>query len=148
MKIKSRSIVECNHCHSVIESVHRHDFVTCVCGNVSLDGGLDYTRILANSFNDYTDLSVYVEPGTVLLTKDGRQIGNALVLNVHENGVMFVTDFGNVVDNVTAYEIENWFHIGSPTEIQRWIKANITNKSNMQGLLAQHFMEEINGKKY
>jgi hypothetical protein len=32
----------CNLCSDIIESKHRHDFVTCKCGNSSTDGGLDY----------------------------------------------------------------------------------------------------------
>lgn len=41
----------------VIESTYRHDFVTCSCGRVSVDGGLDYLRRCAESTDDYTDLS-------------------------------------------------------------------------------------------
>ena len=41
-----RSRLKCFGCGTVIESRHRHDFVTCTCGDVSIDGGLDYQRIL------------------------------------------------------------------------------------------------------
>lgn len=34
----------CKKCGDVIESKHRHDFVTCKCGAISLDGGKDYQR--------------------------------------------------------------------------------------------------------
>lgn len=34
----------CKLCGDIIESTHRHDFVTCSCGNVSVDGGHDYIR--------------------------------------------------------------------------------------------------------
>ncbi len=34
----------CLRCKDVIVSRHRHDFVTCSCGNVSVDGGKDYRR--------------------------------------------------------------------------------------------------------
>ena len=33
-----RNAIRCNHCGDVIESVHRHDFRTCRCGCVSVDG--------------------------------------------------------------------------------------------------------------
>lgn len=36
--------VRCNSCLDVIESKHRHDFVTCKCGAVSVDGGNDYHK--------------------------------------------------------------------------------------------------------
>ena len=41
----------CKLCGDVIESKYRHDFVTCTCGALSLDGGLAYRRILWRSGN-------------------------------------------------------------------------------------------------
>lgn len=43
MTIK-RNAVRCRLCGDVIESKHRHDYVTCSCGNVSVDGGFEYLR--------------------------------------------------------------------------------------------------------
>ena len=58
-----RNVIRCNHCGDVIESVHRHDFRTCRCGCVSVDGGHDYLRrCCANSPADYTDLSITEAP--------------------------------------------------------------------------------------
>lgn len=34
----------CNKCDDFIVSKHRHDFITCGCGNVSVDGGQEYLR--------------------------------------------------------------------------------------------------------
>ncbi len=54
-----RNAIRCNRCGDVIESVHRHDFKTCSCGCVSVDGGHDYLRrCFVNSPADYTDLSI------------------------------------------------------------------------------------------
>lgn len=39
-----RNSALCLLCQEEIESKHRHDFVTCPCGNVSVDGGTDYLR--------------------------------------------------------------------------------------------------------
>jgi hypothetical protein len=39
-----RNSVRCLRCSDEIESAHRHDFVTCSCGNVFVDGGKDYLR--------------------------------------------------------------------------------------------------------
>lgn len=36
--------VGCGRCGDVITSTHRHDFVTCSCGAVSVDGGSDYHK--------------------------------------------------------------------------------------------------------
>lgn len=41
-----RNRVRCKHCDSVIESRRVHDFVTCKCGAVSVDGGQAYRRRL------------------------------------------------------------------------------------------------------
>lgn len=43
-----RSQQECPKCHDILASIHVHDFQTCSCGETSLDGGLDYTRIAGN----------------------------------------------------------------------------------------------------
>ncbi len=55
----TRNAIKCNHCGDVIESTHRHNFVTCSCGCCSVDGGLDYLRrCFKNSEEeDFIDLS-------------------------------------------------------------------------------------------
>lgn len=51
--------IKCNHCGDIIESTHRHDFKTCKCGRVSVDGGHSYLRrAFKESFDDYTEMSV------------------------------------------------------------------------------------------
>ena len=42
--ILTRNAVKCNLCADRIQSKHRHDFVSCCCGNVSVDGGSSYVR--------------------------------------------------------------------------------------------------------
>jgi hypothetical protein len=61
MKKLIRSIYQCKECGDIIESKHRHDFVTCQCGNLNIDGGLDYTRIMCDKENSWIDLSEYKE---------------------------------------------------------------------------------------
>lgn len=59
MKLK-RNRAKCLKCGEIIESTHRHDFVTCSCGNLSVDGGLDYTRRGYRDGEDsYEDLNEY-----------------------------------------------------------------------------------------
>ena len=48
--------VKCLFCKDIIESKHRHDFVTCSCGRVSVDGGKDYLR-RSGCIEDWFDLS-------------------------------------------------------------------------------------------
>jgi hypothetical protein len=39
-----QNAVTCLGCGDFIVSKHRHDFVTCTCGSISVDGGQDYLR--------------------------------------------------------------------------------------------------------
>lgn len=45
---------KCRLCNDLIESVHRHDYVTCGCGEISIDGGSGggYIRCRANDPNN------------------------------------------------------------------------------------------------
>ncbi|MCM1326438.1 MAG: hypothetical protein NC094_03565 [Bacteroidales bacterium] len=55
-----RNMIKCNLCGDVIESINRHDFVSCKCGCCSVDGGTDYLRRgFVNSPEDYTELSIF-----------------------------------------------------------------------------------------
>jgi hypothetical protein len=51
----------CLKCKDVITSRHRHDFVTCGCGNLSLDGGNDYRRTLYENWTMVSDMSIYLD---------------------------------------------------------------------------------------
>lgn len=53
----TQNVIQCNHCKDVIVSCYRHDFKTCKCGTVSVDGGLDYLRRCFKNPDDYTDFS-------------------------------------------------------------------------------------------
>jgi Zn finger protein HypA/HybF involved in hydrogenase expression len=53
--------IRCNNCGQVIESKHRHDFVTCECGAVSVDGGKEYLKRTFKKSDSYEDLSEVVE---------------------------------------------------------------------------------------
>lgn len=48
---------QCLKCGDVIESLHRHDFVTCQCRAISVDGGKDYFKRSGNP-EDMKDLSI------------------------------------------------------------------------------------------
>jgi hypothetical protein len=40
----TRNAMKCHGCGDTIESKHRHDFVSCTCEALFVDGGLDYNR--------------------------------------------------------------------------------------------------------
>jgi hypothetical protein len=51
-----QNAVSCLACGDFIISKHRHDFVTCTCGAVSIDGGQEYLRRVGDFTNavDYS----------------------------------------------------------------------------------------------
>lgn len=49
--------IKCNHCGQIIESKSDHDYKTCKCGKVSVDGGRSYLRRRYDEIGDYEDLS-------------------------------------------------------------------------------------------
>jgi hypothetical protein len=55
-----RNAAKCLACGDEIESKHRHDYVTCSCGNVSLDGGRDWLslRRCIGDWSQYRDLTI------------------------------------------------------------------------------------------
>jgi hypothetical protein len=54
-----QNAVTCLGCGDFIFSKHRHDFVTCTCGAISVDGGQEYLRRVGSAVTrgTYTDMS-------------------------------------------------------------------------------------------
>jgi hypothetical protein len=44
MRVLRANCAECRKCGDVIESTHRHHFVSCKCGAIFTDGGTEYIR--------------------------------------------------------------------------------------------------------
>lgn len=57
-----RNRIRCVHCGDIIESESVHDFQTCSCGAVSVDGGHEYCKRSFRDPSDYEDLSEYEFP--------------------------------------------------------------------------------------
>ena len=51
-----QNAVTCLGCGDFIVSKHRHDFVTCTCGAISVDGGQEYLRRIGD-FGNAMDIS-------------------------------------------------------------------------------------------
>lgn len=65
----TRNAVRCKTCLTVISSRSCHDFVRCPCGNVSVDGGLDYAKRSFPSWPPtdwYDELSEYEDGGAAI----------------------------------------------------------------------------------
>lgn len=55
-----RNAAYCNVCQTEIESKHRHDFRTCRCGALHVDGGLDYLK-RTGRIDEYEERSEFVQ---------------------------------------------------------------------------------------
>lgn len=67
--------IKCLHCLDVIESVHRHNFVTCSCGKVSVDGGPEYLRRSYDDITDFIDLSVFSDQDYEIVRQYAGRVG-------------------------------------------------------------------------
>lgn len=62
MVTRTRTVVvvnkcQCALCLDIIESKHRHEFVSCKCGAIFTDGGKSYIRRGAKDLDNIIDLS-------------------------------------------------------------------------------------------
>lgn len=48
---------KCRRCGDIIESKHRHDYVSCKCGEIAVDGGRAYLRRSARDIRNVIELS-------------------------------------------------------------------------------------------
>lgn len=48
-----RNRAKCKLCGDIIESFHHYDFVTCKCGEISVDGGLDVAKCAARDWKNF-----------------------------------------------------------------------------------------------
>ena len=57
-----KNCIRCKHCGDIIESKHVHDYVSCKCGAVAVDGGHEYLRrsFKKNPEEDFEELSEVV----------------------------------------------------------------------------------------
>lgn len=67
MQIIVRNRARCLKCGETIESTYTHDYKTCSCGNLSVDGGTDYIRRSYRADPDsFEDLSEFKGPDSRL----------------------------------------------------------------------------------
>lgn len=48
-----RNRAKCKLCQEIIESMHRHDYVKCKCGEIFVDGGNDYLKAGATNWENF-----------------------------------------------------------------------------------------------
>lgn len=75
MRKLTRNAAKCLLCGDIIESKSVHDFATCNCGNISVDGGLDYAKRCFKEYNTWEELCEWEEiEDTVPEEDDGSEI--------------------------------------------------------------------------
>lgn len=57
---------KCRICQDILESFHRYDYVTCACGEISIDGG---NNIFKCSAKDFTNFMRVDDEGNEILVK-------------------------------------------------------------------------------
>src|SRR6266436_3963144 len=83
-----KNAAECAVCHELIESKHVHDFRSCKCGRIAVDGGREYLRrlfdgpesLIDHSEVEYQPVSKWLTQRliNVLTDEDGRPMGQAI----------------------------------------------------------------------
>jgi hypothetical protein len=83
-----RNQAKCLLCGDVLVSRFRHDFVTCSCGGLSVDGGQAYTRRAAGDASTWEEQSVYADQPPV---RGDHQLEHSDVVlhNVHPAGTCY-----------------------------------------------------------
>jgi hypothetical protein len=106
----------CLSCGDFIFSKHRHDFVTCTCGAISVDGGQDYLRRVGDFTNavDHSwslDSDLYFECAQAVnnaidLKRNNIGIANAVLRTLRAAG-RIVADYEQriIADNKNLDEI-------------------------------------------
>ena len=61
-RMLTRNAAFCRKCEQIIVSQHRHDFVTCKCGDIAVDGGLDYERRVFRDGAQWEERCEYTAP--------------------------------------------------------------------------------------
>jgi hypothetical protein len=80
---------KCLVCGDVIVSRHRHDFVTCSCGALSVDGGQDYARRLFKESTQWEELSTYSDVKPLRENDHRLEHSDVVVQNTHPLGACY-----------------------------------------------------------
>ncbi len=86
---------------------------------------------------------------TLLATKDGRKIGNAIIFNIEGEVYHAVTDYGNVL-RLLKSEIDEWYHIGevSTSDHKYFDYKNHGKMVNSYKLVARHPVTQRQNRKW
>jgi hypothetical protein len=113
---------QCKKCGDIIESKHVHDFVSCDCGEISVDGGHDYLKRSAYDFDNVIELSEVTEDE---IDKNLKEFEDDKSKKLIEK-IIIADDFGKLLESVSklveAYEkkydviVGAYLNYGNPNE--------------------------------
>lgn len=97
-----RNRAKCKLCQSVIESFHEHDYVTCKCGHISIDGGLQYFRASAIDWKNF--LRVDDEDNEIIVTvKEKDDIEEVVTIEAEPSKITredLIKELGAMIKNI------------------------------------------------
>jgi len=95
--------VECIICGDRPFSGHRHDYKSCKCGNVSVDGGQSYLRRVGNS---YEEQSITIDNLSLLIPLT-KEVENAINTGRNPLGIVLAV-FRGIRDVNLVVEDNHW----------------------------------------
>ena len=108
-----RNAIKCKICGDVIESLSVHDYKVCSCGACAVDGGHEYLRRLAKSFDDIIELSEVVKNDLYVMCYMVERVArklkqhNAYVVNtIGEAELRHLISVANVLHSVNPMQVE------------------------------------------
>ena len=108
-----RNAIKCKICGDIIESLSVHDYKVCSCGACAVDGGHEYLRRSAKSFDDIIELSEVVKNDLYfmcyMVERVARKLNqhNAYVVNtIGEAELRHLISVANVLHSVNPMQVE------------------------------------------
>lgn len=98
----------CRICQTVIESKHVHDFVSCKCGAVSVDGGHEYLRRVG-------DIHLFEDLSEVEEVKEKAK--SEITVTVGNEHYKFKISFAELFDSVVLQHLKDEIKRDSINEI-------------------------------
>ncbi len=98
-----RNRAKCKICRQIIESKSIHDYVTCPCGEISLDGGTESFKCIAKDFDNFLRIDEDDNEIPVRLVnknqhKEEQKEETKEVMNREE----IMTLFDNMIENIQS----------------------------------------------
>jgi len=83
---------KCKICKCIIESFYRDDYVTCECGEIAVEGGTDFYKVIARDFSNF--LRIDDEGNEIVITvkeeiplKLNQKQENKVVKNTYDDSI-------------------------------------------------------------